>query len=260
MRTIRYSSLLRTSIIMTLIFLSVSPGHADETNQQPCAPWGSIGGIELYSPFANMTVAKLLSISVGAMPADLVRDGLPWFGAARDDFLGKPRDHKGLDFYGSDLPIVAMANGRVETRSQEEKAGYFVVIDHGNGVKTTYMHLDGPYSGPNVVKQGDMLGNTGISGNAFSPQLHLGITVDGKAIDPLTPVLNAADKETNDTIDYYRSLIPTKTEARAHLVSSYVSSDEAVRDRETKAAFEVLSTIASDQNVLEWINSQKELR
>jgi hypothetical protein len=218
-------------------------------------PWGRIGTVELSAPLAGMDIPALLAASLGAMPPDLVLDGLPWFGAARDDFLNIPRWHQGLDFYGSDLNVTAMADGVVTARSSEERAGYFVVIDHGGGVITRYMHLDRPYAGPDRVKRGDIIGTTGTSGNAASPQLHLEITRDRRPIDPIAPLIEGADEETIALITSYQSMMSVKTEARAHLVRAFTARDEKTRDEEERKALDLLSTLADDPAVAEWLSA-----
>ncbi|MBN1572718.1 MAG: M23 family metallopeptidase [Deltaproteobacteria bacterium] len=224
-----------------------SPASSD------CAKWGSINGIDLTAPFASITTDELLAISLGSMHEDLVRDGLPWFGAVRDDFKRAPRKHQGLDFYGDDLMIRAMADGTVTVRENRKNAGYYVIISHGRGVETLYMHLKEAYGGPNRVRRGDVLGLTGISGNAVSPQLHLGIRVDGAYIDPVTPLKETEDSGITKLIAYYESLFETKTAARKHLVSAYLSRDTEIKRIETGRAIELLRSISYDEQVSAWL-------
>jgi hypothetical protein len=236
--------------------LAPTAGRAGEDGASPKpVPWGRIGAVELSAPLAGMDLPALLAASLGAMPTDLVLDGLPWFGAARDDFLNIPRRHQGLDFYGSDLAVTAMADGVVTARSSERRAGYFVVIDHGGGVVTRYMHLDRPYAGPDRVKRGDIIGTTGRSGNAVSPQLHLEVTRDGRPIDPIAPLLSAAGEQTIALVKSYRSRMPVKTEARDHLVRARLAPDRKTGDEEERKALDLLSTIADDPAVARWLSA-----
>lgn len=224
-----------------------------ETPKIEAAGWGKIRGIELTAPIASLTAEELLAVSLGSMHEDIVRDGLPWFDAVRDDFKNKPRRHRGLDFYGENLPIIAMADGTITVRSNAKNAGYYVVIDHGGGVETLYMHLKEPYNGPNRVERGDLLGITGISGNAISPQLHLGIRVDKVYIDPTSPLKEAADTGTRDLIAYYESQFEVKSRARKHLVTAYLADDADVKRAETEKGLELLRTISYDEKVSEWL-------
>lgn len=217
------------------------------------ARWGRIREIELTAPIASLSIKELLAISLGSMHRDIVRDGLPWFDAVRDDFKKKPRRHRGLDFYGEDLAIRAMADGKVAVRSNAKNAGYYVVIDHGGGVETLYMHLREVYGGPSRVRRGDLLGITGISGNAISPQLHLGIRLDKTYIDPIGLLKEAADKDTIDVISYYESLFLVKSRARKHFVTAYLADDIETKRIETEWGIRLLRTISHDDRVSEWL-------
>jgi len=247
----------RLPVFLGLAFTAMllSPAFAQETPD--LETWGSVKGVILTAPFSDMSARELLDISLGAMPRDLVQDGLPWFGADRDDFLGKPRSHKGLDFYGEKMEIRALADGRVIANSTTKTAGYYVKIDHGTNVKTIYIHLDEPYDGPDLVTRGDILGVTGTSGNAISPQLHLGVSVDDVYIDPIDILYESSGEETRKAIDYYRSLVSAKAAARNHLVTAFLSDDETIRRAEHEEARLILSIIAHDRNVSLWLENTK---
>ena len=66
-------------------------------------------------------------------------------------------------------------------------AGYWVVIDHGNGLTTKYMHMfEMPYvrEGQKVVK-GQQIALVGSTGIATGPHLHFQINKNGKAVNPI---------------------------------------------------------------------------
>ncbi|MBN1882512.1 MAG: M23 family metallopeptidase [Deltaproteobacteria bacterium] len=245
----------RLSVLIGLGAAVVFFSFASAQQTPPLETWGSVQGVTLTAPFSDMETRELLDISLGAMPRDLVRDGLPWFGAVRDDFLGKPRSHRGLDFYGEGMEIRAMADGRIIANSTTKTAGYYVKIDHGSGVKTIYIHLDEPYDGPDTIKRGDVLGITGTSGNAVSPQLHLGVSVDDVYIDPIDILYESSGEEARETIDYYRSLMSAKEAARDRLVAAFLSDDETTRTAEYEEALFILSIIAHDRNISLWLEN-----
>jgi murein DD-endopeptidase MepM/ murein hydrolase activator NlpD len=61
-----------------------------------------------------------------------------------------------------------------------------VVISHGDGTTTLYAHLSSrKVSVGQVVKQGQVIGITGSSGNSTGPHLHFEIWVNGVKKDPL---------------------------------------------------------------------------
>jgi murein DD-endopeptidase MepM/ murein hydrolase activator NlpD len=94
--------------------------------------------------------------------------------------------HTGLDFAGSSgTPIRAAASGTVISTGYEGAYGNRIVIDHGNGYRTTYNHLSGiTASVGQKVTAGDRIGSLGNTGNSTGPHLHFEVTKGGKFIDP----------------------------------------------------------------------------
>lgn len=83
-------------------------------------------------------------------------------------------------------PVFASADGEVLYVGNELQGyGNMVIIKHAGNKSTTYAHLNG-YSVDKYerVKQGDIIGYVGSTGNVKSPQLHFAIR-DGK--EPLDP-------------------------------------------------------------------------
>ncbi len=100
--------------------------------------------------------------------------------------------HDGLDLQStttSGADVMAVASGKV-VRSGWHKYGfgYYIVIDHGNGLFTTYGHMKNSLTkniGDYVV-QGDSLGIEGSTGNSTGRYLHLGVSmsVDSNYVNP----------------------------------------------------------------------------
>ena len=66
-------------------------------------------------------------------------------------------------------------------------AGNSVYVDHGNGVVTMYFHLSEPtVKEGDVVKRGQTVGLTGMTGRATGPHLHFSVSVLGELVDPDT--------------------------------------------------------------------------
>jgi murein DD-endopeptidase MepM/ murein hydrolase activator NlpD len=108
------------------------------------------------------------------------------FGYRRDPFTDKLSFHRGIDIAGkTGDPVYAAAKGTVLTAGFDKFHGHHVVIDHGNGLHTWYMHLNRI-----LVKRGDMnqrgqqVGKLGTSGRSTGPHLHYEIVRDGKSTDP----------------------------------------------------------------------------
>src|SRR5690606_6108453 len=95
--------------------------------------------------------------------------------------------HFGIDYAASEgEPILAPAAGVVALADPDMYfEGGFVVIDHGGGVMSVFMHMSevGVSTGQ-LVQAGDEIGKVGDTGRATGPHLHWGIRVRGTYIDP----------------------------------------------------------------------------
>lgn len=114
---------------------------------------------------------------------------------------GKPRrPHYGVDIAASQgTPIVAMADGRVVLVHQDMFfTGKTVAIDHGLGVGSLYIHMDGiEVEDGALVRRGQRIGRVGKTGRATGPHLHWGVTWRGISLDPalvVGPMPKAAKK------------------------------------------------------------------
>ncbi len=102
--------------------------------------------------------------------------------------------HRGLDFaVPLGTPIRAPANGRVVLSSSLRKHGKTVVLDHGLGVTSLYMHMSalGVKKGQ-TVRKGDILGKVGSTGVSTGPHLHWAVYAQGTAGEPLFMVRMSA--------------------------------------------------------------------
>lgn len=96
--------------------------------------------------------------------------------------------HKGTDLRAVEgTQVFAMNDGVVKIAQTFIVYGNAIIIDHGEGVQTLYMHL----SKMNVkagesVKKGQMLGLSGKTGYAESPHLHISVKIDKISINPMT--------------------------------------------------------------------------
>jgi murein DD-endopeptidase MepM/ murein hydrolase activator NlpD len=95
--------------------------------------------------------------------------------------------HKGID-YGAPLstPVKAANDGMVALTAENFKLhGRTVVIDHGQGVCTLYLHLSEILVQPGQeVKKGEVIAKVGATGVATGPHLHYALYVGGIAVDP----------------------------------------------------------------------------
>ena len=184
-----------------------------------------VRGIGLMSPITGLTAAELIDRSLGYVPRDLVRDGLPNFGSVRDDWQGKARSHKGLDIYGDLMSIQAAADGSVAGAGTAARAGGWIKIDHGNGVETVYVHVSkiNVRSGDRVRKGQRIAVVAGAAGNAVEPQLHFELKLDGSSVDPVPFIFESASDELRIRITRANSHLAVLAKERASQVAKGVN-------------------------------------
>jgi murein DD-endopeptidase MepM/ murein hydrolase activator NlpD len=112
------------------------------------------------------------------------------FGSQRI-FNGKTSSpHLGLDFrVPSGTPVEAMNDGTVLLARPMYFEGNFVVLDHGQGLLTIYMHLsEFKVKEGDQVKRGQVIALSGGTGRATGPHLHVGVRWQGTYLDPASLV------------------------------------------------------------------------
>ncbi|HEY4052636.1 MAG TPA: M23 family metallopeptidase [Terriglobales bacterium] len=94
--------------------------------------------------------------------------------------------HLGLDFAApAGTPVHAINRGTVLLAQQLYFEGGFVVIDHGQGLLSLYLHLSDFQVKPgDEVAAGEAIGLSGSSGRATGPHLHLAVRWQGVYLDP----------------------------------------------------------------------------
>jgi murein DD-endopeptidase MepM/ murein hydrolase activator NlpD len=95
--------------------------------------------------------------------------------------------HQGIDFpEAAGVPVTASANGIVALARSLPLGGNTVVLDHGQGVLTEYLHFSAflVHAGQRVG-QGEPIGRIGATGLVTGPSLHWGLYVSGHWVNPL---------------------------------------------------------------------------
>lgn len=94
--------------------------------------------------------------------------------------------HLGLDFrVPSGTPVAAMNDGTVLLARPLYFEGGFVVIDHGQGLLTLYLHLsEFKVKEGDTVKRGQEIALSGGTGRATGPHLHVAVRWEGTYLDP----------------------------------------------------------------------------
>lgn len=111
-------------------------------------------------------------------------------------FFAAPRNgrrlHRGIDLLSAiGTPVFACRWGIVSVAREEKMGmGKYLVIRHPGGITTLYGHLSDIYVSPRqLVRQGELIGRVGKTGNARAPgiqsHLHFEVRKNGIPQDPL---------------------------------------------------------------------------
>lgn len=99
---------------------------------------------------------------------------------------GASSNHKGIDIgaaHGAD--IVAAADGTVKAATYSSAAGNYVMIDHGGGLYTVYMHASSlTVSTGQTVAAGQVIAKVGSTGISTGSHLHFGVSLNGSYVSP----------------------------------------------------------------------------
>lgn len=108
------------------------------------------------------------------------------FGYRRHPIFKTRRLHKGMDLQARQGDrIFAAAVGRVVTAHRHRSYGLHVVIDHGDGVQTTYSHMSALLvKRGDMVEMGDEVGLAGRTGQTTGVHLHFELLIDDRPVDP----------------------------------------------------------------------------
>lgn len=98
------------------------------------------------------------------------------------------RPHRGTDYAAPrGTPVYAAGDGRVVEAGYTQPNGNYVFIQHGEGFKTHYLHLNRKrVKRGDRVKQGQVIGTVGSTGAATGPHLHYEFLVNGVHRNPRT--------------------------------------------------------------------------
>ena len=100
--------------------------------------------------------------------------------------LGIEKFHNGLDLAApGGSPILAAYDGDVVAAAYSGSMGNYVMIDHGSGLYTIYMHASALYvsKGQSVTK-GQTIAAVGSTGRSTGNHLHFGVRLNGSYVSP----------------------------------------------------------------------------
>ena len=100
--------------------------------------------------------------------------------------LGINKFHNGVDFAAnSGTPIMAAYGGTVVGAAYNSSMGNYVMIDHGDGLFTIYMHASELYvSSGQSVSKGETIAAVGSTGRSTGPHLHFSVRLNGEYVNP----------------------------------------------------------------------------
>ncbi|MBR5802200.1 MAG: peptidoglycan DD-metalloendopeptidase family protein [Alistipes sp.] len=110
------------------------------------------------------------------------------YGTILNPFYRTLKSHQGVDYTVAEgSSVFATADGVVKEISDKSSTlGKTIIIDHGNGYKTSYSHLlsVGVRRGQKV-QRGDIIALSGNSGLSLAPHLHYEVRYNDLRIDPI---------------------------------------------------------------------------
>jgi len=147
-------------------------------------------GDNLFIPGAFMSDQDLL-LAIGELFRWPVRrfTFTSGFGMRVHPISGTWQMHAAIDLANqTGTPILAAGSGRiVHVENQPNNYGKMIIIDHGNGYRSLYAHLDtfGVSWGDYVVAE-EQIGTMGSTGRSTGPHLHFSVFRGSQPIDPLS--------------------------------------------------------------------------
>ena len=130
----------------------------------------------VLSPFF-LSIRPLLPVS------GVISSGFGW----REHPISKTLDfHTGLDIAAPEGQIIfAALPGLVKEVGYSNIYGNYLIIEHGNGVETSYSHCSEILAAEGMVlRQGERIAKVGQTGIATGPHLHFSVLADGNYLNP----------------------------------------------------------------------------
>lgn len=134
-----------------------------------------------------------LNVGFDYIPIDITPIAVPVRGAVASPFgfrvsptRGEVAFHFGVDIAASiGTPLHAFAAGYVRATGENAIIGKYIVLYHGDGITTRYIHCNHIYVEPGQqIAAGQRIGQTGATGRVTGPHLHFELSIDGIYVNP----------------------------------------------------------------------------
>ncbi len=145
-----------------------------------------LASIPAIQPVSNITLTRIAS----------------GFGFRIHPIYGIPKMHNGLDFTAPQgTPIYATGDGTIATAGEGSGTGNHVIINHGYGYETVYMHMVRIKARVGQhVKRGEVIGWVGSTGASTGPHCHYEVHINGRPVDPVYFFFNDLNAEQYDRV------------------------------------------------------------
>lgn len=176
---------------------------------QPAFAWrlDAMPSASAAAPLA--AAADIAPPATSSWQAPMLRLRVSAFYGIRHTPTGRP--HGGMDFAApTGTPIVAPEAGTIIASTGnylgEAKWGNVVAIEHANGLRSLYAHLDRrQVKEGDRVRAGQQIGTSGATGKVTGPHLHMEVTRNGAHIDPQTMLGNLEANATKTALQRLRA-------------------------------------------------------
>lgn len=131
----------------------------------------------------NIKIARMTP-SIWPASSQTISSG---FGIRKDPFTQTARFHNGIDISGKlNDPIFAAADGLIISTGNDRQKGNYITIDHSNGFRTVYMHLNKiNVNQGDSVNKGEQIGSMGSTGRSTGTHLHYEVLKNEKEVNPM---------------------------------------------------------------------------
>lgn len=118
---------------------------------------------------------------------------LAGYGKRKHPIFGYSQFHPAADMSNkTGTTVKAAGSGKVSEAGYDSSRGNYIVINHGNGFTTTYMHNSKlNVKKGDAVHKGDKIAAVGNTGNSTGAHLHFEVRLYGNPVDPKSVVLES---------------------------------------------------------------------